>query len=79
MLVTRIILNNFLSKKVFYTKFFGMVPYLNEMWPDNFEIVFKEAKAIVTVPEVNLSNFGPLSLCFKHRMLAHIIANTLIS
>lgn len=72
-------LNDFLFEKVFDTKFSGMVPFMNETCPENFEVDLEEVKEVVTEPEVNLSNFGPLLLCFKHRILTHIIARTLIS
>lgn len=52
---------------------------MNRTWTENFEVNFEEAKAIIAEPEANLSNFGPLSLCFKYKILAHIIATSLIS
>lgn len=41
---THIILNDFLSKKVFETKFSGVIPFMNYTWPDNFEVSFEKAK-----------------------------------
>lgn len=75
---TRITLNDLLFEKIFDTKFSGMVSFMNRTWSENFEVSFEEIKAAVAEPEANLSNFKPLSLCFKHKILAHIIATTLI-
>lgn len=66
MLGIRIIRNNFLFGKVFDFKFFGLVPFMNETWPKKFEVSLEDAKAEVSNPRTNISNFGPLSLCFKH-------------
>ncbi|KAF3636798.1 hypothetical protein FXO37_25262 [Capsicum annuum] len=45
---------------MFDTKFSGMVPFMNETWFDNFEVIFEETKATVVESEANLSNFEPL-------------------
>lgn len=74
----RIILNDFILEKFFDTMFFGMVSSMNDIWPKNFEVSFEEGKEIVVKPKANLSYFGPLSLCFKHGILAHIITTSLI-
>lgn len=63
---------------MFDTKFYGMVSFMSDTWPKNFEVSFKEAKTAVAEPKANLSNFGPPSLCFKHRIMSHIISTTLI-
>lgn len=76
---TRIILNDFLFEEVFDINFSGMVPFMNRTWPQNFEVNFEKAKTIVAEPNANLASFEPLCLCFEHRILAHIIATTLIS
>lgn len=73
----KIIVNNFLFEKVFDTKFSGIVPFMNGIWPKNLKVTFEETKAVVVEPDVDLSNFGPLSLCFKIRILAHIITTNL--
>lgn len=75
---TRITLNDFLFEKMFDTKFSGAIPLMNGSWPDEFEVSFKEAKQVVFDPYIASSSFGPLSLCFKYRILAYIIATTLI-
>ncbi|KAH0693504.1 hypothetical protein KY285_020601 [Solanum tuberosum] len=49
---------------------------MNGSWPKDFEVTLKGAKTAVAEPGANLSNFGPLSLCFEHHILAHIIATT---
>ncbi|KAG5580481.1 hypothetical protein H5410_051108 [Solanum commersonii] len=46
--------------------------------PDDFEVTLEGAKTAVAEPRAQLSEFGPLSLCFEHRILAHIIATTLL-
>lgn len=55
-----------------------MVPFRNKTWPEKFEFSLEDAKVAGTEPKANLSNLVPLSLCFKHQSLAHIIATTLI-
>uniref|UniRef100_M1DWF5 Ulp1 protease family, C-terminal catalytic domain containing protein n=1 Tax=Solanum tuberosum TaxID=4113 RepID=M1DWF5_SOLTU len=75
---TRTIVNDLLFEDVFGTKFFGVIPYMNDSWPDDFEVTLKGTKSAVAENGSNLSDFGPLSLCFEHRILAHIIATTLL-
>lgn len=79
MLGTRIILNDFLFEKVFDTKFSGVIHFMNGSWPEDFEISFEKAKKFMFNLDTMSAGFGPLSLCFKHRIMAHIIATTLIS
>jgi len=55
-----------------------MISYMNGPWPKDFEVTLKGAKTVVAEPGANLSDFGPLSLCFEHRILAHITATTLL-
>lgn len=74
----RIILNDFLFQKVFDTKFPGVITFMNDSWPYNFEVSFEEPEKAVSDLEINVSNFGSLSFSFKYRTLAHIIATTLI-
>lgn len=78
MLGTRIILNDFLFIKVFDTKFSRMVSFMNNTYPEKFEVNFEVVKEAVAEPKANPSNFGPLSLCFIHRILTHIIIITLV-
>lgn len=75
---TRINLNDFLFEKVFDTKFSRAILYMNGSCPYNIEVSFEEEKKVVFDPEINLSNLGPLSLCFKYMILANIIITTLI-
>lgn len=50
-----------------------------DSWPYEFEVGFNEAKKAFSDPDTtSTSNFGPLFLCFKYRILAHIISTTLI-
>ncbi|KAH0755142.1 hypothetical protein KY290_025412 [Solanum tuberosum] len=75
---TRIIVNDLLFEDVFGTKFFGVIPYMNDSWPDDFEVTLEGAKTAVVETGANLSDFGPLSLCFEHCILAYSIATTLL-
>lgn len=72
-------LNDSLFKDVFGSDFSGDIPFMNgNLWPDNFEISLEDAKLFVSETSVDLTNFGPLSLGFENRILAHIVATTLI-
>ncbi|KAG5572387.1 hypothetical protein H5410_062153 [Solanum commersonii] len=62
----RIVLSQDLLEKVFGTKFSGRIPFFSGNWPDDFE------------KGSNLSDFGPSTICFEHRILAHIVATTLL-
>ncbi|KAH0669987.1 hypothetical protein KY285_024140 [Solanum tuberosum] len=75
---TRIIVNDLLFEDLFGTKFFGVIPYMNDYWPDDFKVTLEGAKTVVDEIGANLSDFGPLSLYFEHRILSHIIATTLL-
>ncbi|KAK4713827.1 hypothetical protein R3W88_019734 [Solanum pinnatisectum] len=74
----RLIINELLFEDVFGTKFFGVIPYMNDSWLEDFEVTLEGVKTTVAKPGAQLSEFGPLSLCFEHRILAHIIATTLL-
>ncbi|KAF3639680.1 hypothetical protein FXO38_22522 [Capsicum annuum] len=74
-----IIPNDYLFEKVFDTKYSGVVPFMNGTWPENFEVNFDKEKKVVLDPNSNSPSFGPLSLSFRNRILAHLIAPTLIS
>ncbi|KAH0706301.1 hypothetical protein KY285_010804 [Solanum tuberosum] len=74
----RIIVNEWLFKDIFGTKFLGVIPYMNGTWPNDFEVSLEGAKSVMAEPGANLSDFGPLSLYFEHCILAHIIATTLL-
>ncbi|KAG5592572.1 hypothetical protein H5410_043086 [Solanum commersonii] len=74
----RIVINDSMFKDVFGSEFFDDVPYMNGVWPENFEVSFEAAKAAVAEPNTDLSNFGPLSLCFENCIIAHIVATTLV-
>ncbi|KAG5608959.1 hypothetical protein H5410_020240 [Solanum commersonii] len=73
-----IVINDSMFKDVFGSEFFDDVPYMNGVWPENFEVSFEAAKVAVAEPNTDLSNFGPLSLCFENRIIAHIVATTLV-
>ncbi|KAH0669715.1 hypothetical protein KY285_023874 [Solanum tuberosum] len=51
---------------------------MNDVWPHDFEVSLEGAKLVVAELGANLTDFGPLSLFFEHRILAHIIATTLL-
>ncbi|KAL3348139.1 hypothetical protein AABB24_021675 [Solanum stoloniferum] len=75
---SHIINNELLFEDIYGTKIFCVIPYMNGVWPDDFEVFMESAKRGVIEPDSNLSNFGPLLLCFEYRILAHIVATTLI-
>uniref|UniRef100_M1DDU3 Uncharacterized protein n=1 Tax=Solanum tuberosum TaxID=4113 RepID=M1DDU3_SOLTU len=74
-----IIVNELLFEDVFGTNFPGVISYMNGTLPEDFEVSLEGAKRAVAEPDSDSSCFGPLSLCFKNRILAHIVATTLIS
>ncbi|KAH0746129.1 hypothetical protein KY285_007786 [Solanum tuberosum] len=74
----RIIVNDLLFEDVFGTKFSSVISYMNRIWLDEFEVSLEGAKRAVAKPDSDLSDFGPLSLYFEHRILAHIVAISLI-
>ncbi|KAG5630061.1 hypothetical protein H5410_001778 [Solanum commersonii] len=74
----RIIVNDLMFEDVFGTKLFGAIPYMNGVWPDDFEVSLEGAKIVMAKLIADLSDFGALSLCFKHHILAHIFATTLL-
>ncbi|KAH0745873.1 hypothetical protein KY285_007530 [Solanum tuberosum] len=75
----RIVLNDSLFKDVFGFEFSGVIPFMHgNLWPDNFEISLEDAKLLVSDTGADLTNFGSRSLGFENRILAHIVATTLI-
>lgn len=74
-----IIVNCRLLEDVFGTnKNWRDIPYMNGVWPTDFEISVEGAKIAVAKPNSDISEFGPLSLCFENCILAHIVSTTLI-
>lgn len=69
---------NFCLKKFLGLNFFGDIPFMNGVCPEKFEVSLEGQKVTVFEPNADLSNFGPLSLCFEDRILAHIVATTLV-
>lgn len=61
---TKLIFNNFLFEKVLTPIFFGVIPFMNSSCTVNFEFNFDEAKKVVSNPDMNVSNFGPLIFQF---------------
>lgn len=57
-------MNDFLFKDVFGTMFSDVLPYMNGVWPEDFEVSLKVAKETVAEPRSDFSDFGPLSMCF---------------
>ena len=51
---TRIIVNDFLFEKVFYTNFSKAIPFMNSTCLDNFKVSFEEAKKVVLDSKINL-------------------------
>ncbi|KAG5594296.1 hypothetical protein H5410_035528 [Solanum commersonii] len=57
-----IIVNELLFEDVFGTKFSGVIPYINGVWLDDFEVSLESAKIAMAEPDSDLYDFGPLSL-----------------
>lgn len=53
--------DDFLFKDMFGTEFSGVVPYVNGVWPNDFDVSLEVAKSVVVEPSSNQSNFGLLS------------------
>lgn len=77
-LSTRIVLNDFLFDKVFDIDSIGGILYSNGVQPNDFEVSIKGVKVVSIESHTNLSDFDRLSLHFKNRIVAHMIATTLI-
>lgn len=78
LLGNHIILNYYLFEQVFSSKFFDAIPFMTGCWPDDFEVSLEEAKVAIAEPDFDSLDFGPFSLYFENRILAHIIATSLI-
>lgn len=74
----RIVLSQDLLEKVFGTKFYGRIPFFSGNWPADFEVTLEEATQAIAEKGSNLSDFGPSTMSFEHRILAHIVATTLL-
>lgn len=57
---------------------FGVIPNMNETWPDDFNVILDEAKVVMAEPSTKLTYFWPLYLCFENHILDHIIATTVL-
>ncbi|KAF3669693.1 hypothetical protein FXO38_07469 [Capsicum annuum] len=57
--------------------FSGVVPFMNNNWPEGFEVGFDVAKKFLSDLDSMSTNFVPLSVCFKFHMMDHIISTTL--
>ncbi|KAG5632113.1 hypothetical protein H5410_003830 [Solanum commersonii] len=55
-----------------------VILHMNGAWFDDFEIYLEGAKRTLAGPDSDLTNYGSLSICFEHCILAHIVAITLI-
>lgn len=76
-LVTIFVLNNFSSDNVFGMDYNDGIPYKNNVWPNDFEVSFEGVKIYVAEFNTNYLDFRPLSLCFKNKILAHMISTNL--
>ena len=74
----RFIINEKLFEDVFGTKFSGVISYMNETWPKDFDVSLDGEKRVVIEPDCDISDFRPLSLCYENRVLAHVLDTTLI-
>ncbi|KAH0665500.1 hypothetical protein KY290_027732 [Solanum tuberosum] len=74
-----IVLTDSLFKEVFGSEFYGDISFMHgNLWPDQFKISLEDAKIFIAETGSDISNFGPLSLGFENRILAHIVATTLV-
>lgn len=73
-----IIVKDLLFDYVRGTKFSCVIPCVNVVRLDDFMVSLEGSKIVVDKPEIDLSCFVLLSLCFKHRILAQIIATNLL-
>lgn len=74
----RIVINSQLFKHMFGCEFSNDIPYMNKSWPEYFEVSLEEAREFILEDHFKSPNFGPFSIFFEHRILAHIIATTLV-
>ena len=51
---------------------------MNGTWTNDFEFSQNGENRVVVEPSTNISDFGPLYLCFENHILANILATTLI-
>ncbi|OIT06573.1 hypothetical protein A4A49_54432 [Nicotiana attenuata] len=72
---THIVFDAYQYENKISAKFHGYDVFVQNSWPEDFEVSIEEAKD--TLSE-NSPNIGPKSLKFEHRVLAHMIATTLL-
>lgn len=75
---SQIVVNDRLLEDVLGTKFSGDIPYMNDVWTTYFEVFVEGAKMVVAKPGSDFFDFGPSSLFFENRILAHIVASYLL-
>lgn len=73
-----IIINSQLFKDIFGCEFSDDIPYMNGNQLEDFEVSMEEARAFISEEYLDSSDFGPLSLCFEHQILVHIVTTNLI-
>lgn len=80
MLGKRIVLDCALVDSLFQCRYSGFPTLFKNTWPDDFEISFDQVKqCIVECPSDPLPNqLGPSDVSFETRVLAHIVATTLL-
>lgn len=59
-MATYVVINEYLFKDMFGSKFLKDVPYMNGALPDNFEISMEAAKAAIMKDNLDLYDFRPL-------------------
>lgn len=64
-------MNDFLFENAFDTKFYGNICFMNDNWPNDFEVSFEETKRFLSDLDSVSTNFGPLSLCFCNDPYGH--------
>lgn len=60
MLGNHIIMNEFLVKDVIGSEFQVNFSYMNNTWPEDFDVSLEVAKMVVVEPDSDLLEFGPI-------------------
>ncbi|OIT38674.1 hypothetical protein A4A49_01338 [Nicotiana attenuata] len=72
---TRIVLDSYQFEKIFSAKFSGYDVFVKNSWPKDYEVSFDEKKTFLSD---NPPDIDPKNLKLEHRVLAHMIATTLL-
>ncbi|MCD7472806.1 hypothetical protein HAX54_014172 [Datura stramonium] len=72
-----IVLSHSLFEKVFDAHLSGYIPFFASSCLENFEVSLDEAKSFIADDGTLLAYFGPDTIYFENRIIAHIVATTL--